>query len=141
MVYLVAQAKSDVSTGQISELVKTLSLDAERSRQAATDLQARLSAAHHDRTKEIDGLKSYLLKDLGVAEDKIEAAATVWEKLSKEHRTNGVPEDEGEYEISFNGTTAVAIRDVRDLKCRLLTTGGASPVQDLSDYEDFDPKL
>lgn len=141
VVYLVAQAKSDVSTGQISELVKTLSLDAELSRQAATDLQARLSAAHHDHAKEMEELKSYLLKDLGVAEDKIAAAAAAWEKLSKEHRTNGVSEDEGDCEISFNGTTAVAIDDVRDLKCRLLTTGGASPVRDLSEYEDFDPKL
>ncbi|KAL8419541.1 hypothetical protein RB594_002666 [Gaeumannomyces avenae] len=141
VVYLVAQAKSDVSTGQISELVKTLSLDAELSRQAATDLQARLSAAHHDHAKEVEELKSYLLKDLGVAEDKIAAATAAWEKLSKEHRTNGVSEDEGDCEISFNGTTAVAIDDVRGLKCRLLTTGGASPVRDLSEYEDFDPKL
>ncbi|KAK3366499.1 hypothetical protein B0H63DRAFT_536576 [Podospora didyma] len=69
-----AQAESNVSTKQITELVKTLELDSSTSTQAATDLQARLSAAGHDEAKEIEGLTEDLLHELKVAENKIGAS-------------------------------------------------------------------
>ncbi len=140
-IHLVAQAKSDVSTGQISELVKALSLDDEAARQAATDLQARLTAAHHDETEELDGLSTYLLKDLKVAEDKIDAAVDTWKKLSKDHRSNGVVGDLVKDAPSLNGTQPVVIDDVRDFKSSLPVTAGPRPMRDLSTYEDLESKL
>lgn len=140
-IHLVARAKSDVSTGQISELVKTLSLDDELSRQAATDLQAKLTAAHHDEKQELDGMRAYLLKDLQVAEDKVDAAVDAWKKLSTEHRTNGLVGDKCTEPPSLNGTKPVVIQDVRDFKQGLAVTAGARPVMDLSEYEDLDAKL
>jgi insulysin len=139
-IHLVAQAKSDVSTRQISELVKTLDLEDEAARQAATDLQARLTLAHHDVQQELDELRTYLLKDLLVAEAKIDAAVEAWKKLSKDHRNNGVANSPSEDEIS-NGTVPLPITDVRDFKCSLGVTGGPRPACDLSKYEDLDSKL
>ncbi|EON98117.1 putative a-factor-processing enzyme protein [Phaeoacremonium minimum UCRPA7] len=139
-IYMIAQAKSDVSTKQISELVKTLNLESEQASQAATDLQARLSAAGHDEEKEIEGLKEYLLHDLKVAEDKIEAAAESWRTLHQ-NNTNGVVKDDVKEPPSFNGIKPVIIEDVRDYKSRLTATAGARPVKDLSEYEDLDSKL
>ncbi|KAL1868234.1 hypothetical protein VTK73DRAFT_3761 [Phialemonium thermophilum] len=142
-VYLVAQAKSDVSTKQITELVRTLELDAEASAQAATDLQARLSAAGHDEAKEIEGLRTYLLRDLQVAEDKVDAAVESWRKLHPQtvgQKAEGT-EDRGPPAAALNGTTPVVIRDVRSYKAGLLVSAGAKPAKDLSAYEDFDPKL
>lgn len=139
-IHLVAQAKSDVSTKQISELIKTLDLGPEVSAQAATDLQARLSAAGHDEAKEIDGLKNYLLHDLNVAESKIDAAAEVWKKLHAQNsKTNG-GENVGD-DAPSNSNTPVMIEDVRAFKASLAASAGAQPAKDLSEYEDFDPKL
>jgi len=140
--HLVAQARSDVSTGQISELVKTLNLEGETARQAATDLQARLTAAHHDEKQEEEGMRTYLLKDLQVAEDKTDAAVEAWKMLSKEHKTNGVVAAAGEKEVpSLNGTEPVLIEDVHDFKSGLAATAGARPARDLSEFEDLDSKL
>jgi len=139
-IHLVAQAKSDVSTRQISELIKTLDLEEEPARQAATDLQARLTLAHHDEQQELDELRTYLLKDLRVAENKIDAAVDAWKVLSKDHRSNGLAASPGEDEIS-NGTIPVPIKDVRDFKCSLSVTAGPRPATDLSKYEDLDSKL
>jgi insulysin len=139
-IYLVAQAKSDVSTKQISELVKTLELGSEASAQAATDLQARLSAAGHDETKEIDGLTNYLLHNLKVAENKIDAAVEVWKKLHPQaNKTEGA--EGAEDQVPSNGTTPLIIEDVRAFKASLVASAGARPAKDLSEYEDFDPKL
>lgn len=141
-VYLVAQAKSDVSTKQISELVKTLELDSEASAQAATDLQARLSAAGHDEAKEIDGLKNYLLHDLKVAENKIDAAVETWKKLHTQASKASEIEGTGEQAPpSSNGTTPLIVEDVRSFKAGLVASAGAQPAKDLTEYEDFDPKL
>ena len=139
-IYMIAQAKSDVSTKQVSELVKTLNLESEQASQAATDLQARLSAAGHDEEKEIEGLKEYLLHDLKVAEDKVDAATESWRKLHQ-NNTNGVVEDEIKEPPSFNGIQPVVIEDVRDYKSRLPATAGARPVKDLSEYEDLDTRV
>ncbi|KAF3769957.1 hypothetical protein M406DRAFT_248220 [Cryphonectria parasitica EP155] len=140
-VWMVAQATSDVSTKQISELVKTLDLDSsERESQAATDLQARLSAAGHDEEKEVEGLKEYLLHDLKVAEAKIDAAVEVWRKLSP--TADGVQGAHEEHNPpSLNGTTISFIEDPRDFKARLPVSAGARPVKDLTEYEELDPKL
>lgn len=140
-VWMVAQATSDVSTKQISELVKTLDLDSsERESQAATDLQARLSAAGHDEEKEVAGLKDYLLHDLKVAEDKIETAEQAWRKLhTNTNSLKGVHEDHNP--PSLNGTTISFIEDARDFKARLPVSVGARPVKDLTEYEDLDPRL
>ncbi|OIW34047.1 UCH-domain-containing protein [Coniochaeta ligniaria NRRL 30616] len=129
-IYLVAQAKSDVSTKQISELIKTLALDTETSAKAATDLQARLSAAGHDEEKEVDGLKNYLLHDLLVAEDKIEAAVATWKKL---HAANGAKVEglEDQAPPSANGKEAVVIEDVRMYKAGQIASTGALPAKDL----------
>lgn len=140
-VWMVAQATSDVSTKQISELVKTLDLNStERELQAATDLQAQLSTAGHDEVKEVGRLKDYLLHDLKVAEDKIDAAAEAWRKLSP--KANGV---EGTHEEedppSLNGTRITFIKDPRDFKARLPVSAGARPVKDLTEYEELDSKL
>jgi len=140
-VQLFAKAKSDVSTGQISELIKTLNVGDEASRQAATDLQARLTAAHHDEEQEVESLTTYLLKDLKVAEDKIDAAVAAWTKISKEHRTNGDNTDVGVVAASLNGIEPVLIEDVRDFKSSLPVTAGPQPTRDLSEYEDLDAKL
>jgi len=139
-IYFVAQAKSDVSTKQISELVKGLELNADASARAATDLQARLSAAAHDEAKEVDGLKDYLLHDLKVTEDKIDAAAELWKKLHAQNLgTNNVVKDAEP--PSSNGTKPAIINDVRDFKAGLTVTAGARPAKDLSEYEDLDCKL
>lgn len=140
-VWMIAQATSDVSTKQISELVKTLDLDStEREAQAATDLQARLSVACHDEEKEVEGLKDYLLHDLKVAEDKIDVAAAAWRKLSA--KTNGVANTHEEADPpSLNGSKIAFIEDVRDFKARLPVSAGARSVKDLSEYEELDAKL
>ncbi|KAK3333198.1 Metalloenzyme, LuxS/M16 peptidase-like protein [Cercophora scortea] len=139
-VYFVAQAKSDVTTKQISELVKTLQLDSVSSAQAATDLQARLSAAGHDEEKEIEGLTTYLLHELKVPENKIEAATEAWKGLhTQTGEANGVVKD-AEPPTS-NGTTATVIEDVRGFKAGLAASAGAKPAKDLSEYEELDAKL
>ncbi|KAJ9137301.1 A-pheromone processing metallopeptidase Ste23, partial [Pleurostoma richardsiae] len=139
-VYLVAQATSDVSTKQISELVKTLDISADRASQAATDLQARLSAAGHDEEKEIKGLRNYLLHELNVAESKIDTAVEAWKALSK--KKNGTVElDQDQEPPSLNGSKRVLIGNVRDFKAGLAATAGARPAKDLGEFEDLDSKL
>ena len=138
--HFVAQAKSDVSTRQISELVAALDLDGDAAAVAATDLQARLSAADHDEAKEVEKLKEYLLHDLKVTESKIDAAVEAWKKLHDQNEgLNGVVKDAPL--PSSNGTTAVVIDDIRDYKAGLTVSAGARPVRDLSEYEDLESKL
>lgn len=137
---MIAQATSDVSTKQISELVKTLELNSTGlESQAATDLQARLSAAGHDEAKEVEGLKDYLLHELKVGEDKIEAAAESWRQISV--KTNGHVGHQDENPPSLNGTKISFIEEVRDFKARLPVSAGPRPVKDLAEYEELDPKL
>lgn len=140
-VWMNAQATSDVSTKQITELVKALDLDStETESQAATDLQARLSAASHDEEKEVAGLQDYLLHDLKVAEDKVASAVETWHKLHP--KTNGVAgAHEEQNPPSLNGTKINFIEDARDFKARLPVSAGARPVKDLTDYEELEPKL
>jgi insulysin len=141
-VYLVAQAKSDVSTKQIMELVKSLGLSEEASTKAATDLQARLSAAGHDEEKEIDGLKEYLLHDLKVAEGKIEAAVESWKKLhAQNEEQKALVGLEDQTPPTANGTQPFVIEDVRAFKAGLVTSTGAVPAKELTEYEDLDVKL
>ena len=138
-VYLEAQAKSDVSTQQITELVKTLDLDSSAAARAATDLQARLSAAGPNVEKELEGLREYLAKDLKVAEDKIEAASQAWRKLHEEH---GLGNEAANAEPpSANGIKPIFIEDVRSFKASLPASNGPKPMRDLSEYEDLEPKL
>ncbi|KAK4230885.1 UCH-domain-containing protein [Podospora fimiseda] len=135
-IYLDAQAKSDVTTKQISDLIKTLSLSDAAAAQAATDLQSRLSAAHHDEEEEVKALKEYLLHSLNVAETKIEPAVAVWRKLHGEHGPgSGVVKDSDP--PSSNGTTPVFITDVHDFKAGLATTKGPCPEKDLSEQLAF----
>jgi len=138
--HFVAQAKSDVSTRQISELVATLDLDDDTAALAATDLQARLSAAHHNEAKEMEKLEQYLLHDLKVTESKIDAAVEAWKKLHN-HKAgpNGVVKDAPL--PSSNGSTPIIIDDIRDYKAGLTVSAGARPVKDLSEYEDLGSKL
>jgi len=139
-IYFVAQAKSDVSTKQITELIEGLELDAEASAEAATALQARLSAAAHDEEKEVEGLKNYLLHDLKVTESKIDAAVETWRKLHGQIiGTNSIVKDA--QPPSSNGIAPVLIDDVRDFKAGLTVTAGARPVRDLSEYEDLNSKI
>lgn len=140
-VWMNAQATSDVSTKQITELVKGLDLNStEIESQAATDLQARLSAAGHDEEKEVAGLRDYLLHDLKVAEDKIDSAVETWHKLHP--KANGVAGTHEEHDPpSLNGTKISFIEDPRDFKARLPVSAGARPVKDLTEYEELDPKL
>lgn len=139
-VYLEAQAKSDVSTKEISELIKTLELDSTAAGKAAADLQARLSAADQDVEKEVAGLRDYLLHDLKVAEGKIDVAAEAWKKIHAEHGPgNDVVKDAEP--PSSNGTTPVFIDDVRSFRASLPASNGAKPLKDLSEYEDHGAKL
>lgn len=141
-VYLEAQAKSDVSTKEISELIKMLEIDEATSAKAATDLQARLSAADHDVEKEITGLQDYLLHDLKVPEGKIEAASTAWRKIHAKHGPgNGNDVVENAEPPSANGTTPIFIDDVRSFRASLPASNGAKPLKDLSVYEDLEAKL
>lgn len=140
-VWMIAQATSDVSTKQISELVKSLEINpSEREAEAATDLQARLSAAGHDEAKEIEGLRDYLLHNLKVSETKIDAAVESWKKLHTA-KTNGVVGRQDEDPPSLNGTKICFVKDIRDFKARLPVSAGARPVRDLTEYEELDPKL
>jgi insulysin len=129
-VYLEAQAKSDVSTREISELIKTLELDDETSAQAATVLQARLTAAGPDVEKEVSGLRDYLLHELKVPEGKIDVA-------------HGPGNDVDRYTEppSANGTKPVIIKDVRSFRASLPASSGPRPSRDLSEYEDLEAKL
>lgn len=140
-VWMVAQAASDISTKQVTQLVETLSLDsAERSAQAATDLQAKLSAAGHDEEKEVVELKEYLLHDLKVAEDRIDAAVEAWRKLPKKNgAAAGTHEDHNPPVL--NGREIEFIEDVWEFRARLPMSVGARPVKDLSEYEELEPKL
>lgn len=141
-VYLVAQAKSDVSTKQIMELVKSLSLSGEASTKAATDLQARLSAAGHDEEKEIDDLKEYLIHDLKVDEDKIETAVEAWKKLhAQNEEQKGLVGLEDQTPPTANGSQPLVIEDVRAFKAGLVASTGAVPAKELTEYEDSDVKL
>jgi insulysin len=146
-VYLVAQATSDVSTGQISELVKTLKVSPDLAAEAATDLQARLSSASHDEEKEVEGLKDYLLHNLKVAEDKIDAAVDAWLRISqsssngaaKVHAVNGSKDHQ---HPDLKGISKPAlIQDVRTFKSGLRVTAGPLPVKDISEFEELDSKL
>lgn len=146
-VYLEAQAKSDVSTKQISDLIKTLDIDATAAAKAASDLQARLTAAGHDVEKELASLRSYLLHDLKVSEGKIDAAAEAWRGIHAEHgpgngngNGNGV-KDEKEVPLAANGTRPVFVEDVRAFRASLPASGGAAPGRDLSEFEDLEAKL
>ncbi|KAL2188482.1 LuxS/MPP-like metallohydrolase [Thermothelomyces heterothallicus CBS 203.75] len=139
-VYLEAQAKSDVSTKEISQLIKTLEIDEAASAKAASDLQARLSAADHDVEKEVAGLRDYLLHDLKVPEGKIDAASEAWRKIHAKHGPgNDVVKDAEP--PSANGTTPVFIDDVRSFRASLPASNGAKPLKDLSVYEDLEAKL
>jgi insulysin len=143
-VYLVAQAQSDVSTTQISALVKTLDLPSDLAAQAATDLQARLSAADHEQDKEIAGLREYLLHDLKVAEDKIEAAEKAWSQVSRSsNAANGalINGTRIRTELTDGGLRPTFIKDVRTFKSGLQATAGALPVRNISEYEELEPKL
>lgn len=139
-VYLEAQAKSDVSTREISELIKTLELDDETSAQAATVLQARLTAAGPDIEKEVSGLRDYLLHELKVPEGKIDVAAEAWRKI---HAAHGPGNDVDRYTEppSANGTKPVIIKDVRSFRASLPASSGPRPSRDLSEYEDLEAKL
>lgn len=140
-VWMVAQAASDVSTKQITQLVKTLNLDStERSSQAATDLQAKLSAAGHNEEQEIAELKEYLLHELKVAEDRIDAAVEVWHKLPKKNGVAAGTHEEHNPPV-LNGRQLEFIEDVWDFKARLPMSVGARPVKDLSEYEELEAKL
>lgn len=139
-VYLEAQSKSDVSTKQISELIKTLGLGTTDAAQAATDLQTRLSGAGHDVEKEVADLRDYLLHDLKVPEGKIDATAEAWRKIHTEHGPGNEVVKDAE-PPSANGTTPVIIHDVRVFRSGLATSKGATPVRDLSEYEDLEAKL
>ncbi|KAK4123327.1 ubiquitin carboxyl-terminal hydrolase-like protein [Parathielavia appendiculata] len=131
-VYLEAQARSDVSTKEISELVKTLELDSTASARAATDLQARLSAASPDVDKEVAGLRDYLLHELKVPEAKIDVAAEAWQKIHAAHGP-GTEVVKNAEPPSANGTVPVFIDDVRSFKASLPASNGARPLRDLSD--------
>lgn len=152
-VHLVAQAKSDVTTKQISDLVKALSLTEDSATQAAADLQARLSAAHHDEAKEAESLKDYLTNTLSVTEDKIEAAVEAWKQVSKYHKaTNGTAEKtdskeskenggSGSQATAINGTAPIHIKNIRDFRAGLSLTGGPRAITDISEFLDVDAKL
>lgn len=126
-----------MTTAQITELVKTLELDATTSAKTATDLQARLSAADHDEEKEIAGLKEYL-GSLSVTESNMDAATETWRKLHAE-KVSGVVKDAPP--PSSNGTKPTLIEDVRSYKAGLPVSAAARPVKDLSEYEELDSKL
>lgn len=153
-VHLVAQATSDVTTKQITDLVKALGLNGdEAATQAATDLQARLSAAHHDEAKEAESLKDYLATTLGVAGDKLEAAVEAWKQLSSYHRAvNGArvfdqadidksSETADQPKRSSNGTTPIPIKDIRQFRMKMSLTSGPRAVTDISEFMDVDAKL
>lgn len=139
-VYLEAQAKSDVSTKEISELIKALDIDAAAASRAATELQARLSAAGHDVEKEVADLRDYLFHDLKVPEGKIDVAADAWKKIHAKHGPGNDVVKNAE-PPSANGTTPVFIDDVRTFRASLPASNGARPLRDLSEYEDLDAKL
>lgn len=145
-VHLVAQAKSDVTTKQISDLVKDLGLSEDAATQAATDLQARLSAAHHDEAKETENLEDYLTNILSVAVDKIEAAVDAWKQLSKYHKAiNGAEKtddkDNRGPKTAINGTTPVQIKNIREFRMGVALTGGPRAITDISEFLDVDAKL
>jgi len=139
-VYLEAQAKSDVSTKEITELIKTLNLDSTTATKAATDLQARLTAAGKDVEEELTGLREYLLHDLKVPEGRIDAAAEAWKKIHADHGPNDNVVKDAE-PPSANGTTPVFIEDVRAFRASLPASSGPKPAKDLSEFEDLDAKL
>jgi insulysin len=139
-VYLEAQAKSDVSTKQISELIQTLELDTTAAAQAATDLQTRLSAAGHDVEKEVAGLRDYLLHNLQVPEGKIDTAVEAWRKIHEEHGPGSDVVKDAE-PPSANGTMPVFIEDVRLFRSSLTASKGPTPLRDLSEFEDLEAKL
>ncbi|KAK4203782.1 hypothetical protein QBC40DRAFT_315471 [Triangularia verruculosa] len=133
--YLEAQAKSDVTTKQITDLITTLDLGESTAAQTATDLQSRLSAAGHDEEKEVEGLVDYL-HGLGVPEAKVKVASEVWRKLHSEHgHGNGVVKDAEP--PSSNGTTPTPIKDVRDFKALHATSRAPYPEKDLAEYYDW----
>lgn len=145
-VHLVAQATSDVTTKQISDLVKDLSLTETGATQAATDLQARLSAAHPDEAKEEESLRDYLANTLRVADDKIDAAVEAWKQLSKYHKAvNSVnkadSKDTSGPKKAINGTTPVQITSIREFRMGVALTGGPRAITDISEFLDVDAKL
>ncbi|OAA58393.1 a-pheromone processing metallopeptidase ste23 [Niveomyces insectorum RCEF 264] len=149
-VHLLAQAKSDITTKQISDLVKGLDLGPDAAVQAATDLQARLTAAHHDEAAEVGGLKDYLTTDLQVAPGKVDAAVEAWKSLSSYHKTtNGVDHTDkkkagnnnSSVRREINGTVPVRIENIRDFRASVSLTGGPRALTDISEFLDVDAKL
>ncbi|CAK7263695.1 hypothetical protein SEPCBS119000_000613 [Sporothrix epigloea] len=154
-VHLVAQATSDVTTKQITDLVKALGLNGDgAATQAATDLQARLSAAHHDEAKEAESLRDYLTTTLGVAGDKLDAAVEAWKQLSSYYRTaNGKrASDQADIDKSAetahrppqpagNGRSPVPIKDIREFRASMALTSGPRAITDIGEFMDVDAKL
>lgn len=99
---------------------------------AATDLQARLSAAGHDVDKEVAGLRDYLLHDVKVPEARIDAAAEAWKKILAEHGPGSDMVKDAE-PPSSNGTRPVLIENVRTFRASL-------PATNLAEFEDLEAK-
>ncbi|CAK7218316.1 hypothetical protein SEUCBS140593_003506 [Sporothrix eucalyptigena] len=148
-VHLVAQATSDDTTKQLSDLVKALGLNSDDVvTKATTDLKARLSAAHNDEAKETEILKDYLTKTLSVVADKIDAAVESWKQLSKSHKAaNGTAEKTGSEKSdkngqkTANGTVPVKIENIREFRMGVALTCGPRAITDISEFLDVDAKL
>lgn len=145
-VHLVAQATSDVTTKQISDLVKNIGLNEEAATQATTDLKARLGASNDDEAKEEESVKEYLTNTLSVAADKIEAAVDTWKQLSKYHKAISATdkaEDKANSGLKKdpNGTMPVKIESIREFRISVSLTGGPRAITDISEFLDVDAKL
>lgn len=140
-VHLMAQAKSDVTTKQIGELVKELGLADEAGvKKAEADLQARLTASEAKQAseaEEIEGLRTYLTDSLQVSADKVEVAVEAWKPLSSYHKVSNNADG---VVTAPNGTTPVRIESIRDFRASLPLMARAMTAE-VCEFLDVDAKL
>lgn len=138
-VHLVAQAESDVTTKQISELVNSLDLDDATTKQAEADLQSRLNRAQPggEEADEVEDLRTYFSQSLKVADDKIDGAVEAWKPLSDYHKVASTDKGAG---TAPNGTKPVRIENIRDFRASL-TLMARAMTADISEFSDVDSKL
>ena len=148
-VHLIAQAKSDVTTNQIADLVKALGLDeAGAATKAAKDLQDRLERLAVERqdeaaeAAEAESLKAYLAASFGVTDEAtVSKAVDAWKEISRYYQTANSTNGDVAGSYTVNGTTPVEIRNIRDFRTSMALSSGPQPEADINDFLDVDAKL
>ena len=131
--YLYAQSCTETKA-KVAELLKGLDLEQEISAKIQDVLLQR------ERRQDREFLKSYLIKDVKLPEDRADAIIEAAKTLEAGLKVNGVANGE-DGAAAATTREPVLITDVRAFKSTLVASSGARPVKDMSEYEEIDSKL